>query len=346
MMTFSRLLCVFTVAICAAVVGTAKAQDADAFYKSHNKITFGAPSSAGGGYDTYTRLLARHIPKYIPGTPAIVVQNVPAGGGMTLANMVYTTAAKDGTFLGLVRGPVMQERILGNAAALFDGRRFAWIGNMDSDFDTCIVWTATGITSVKDFYSREVIVGSSGAGANSSLFPTVYNELLGTKLKIIAGYPGTPARLLAMERGELHGACGISTSTIRSTLYQPYKDGKIRVIVQAGIGKDPGFPDVPNIIEEAKTPEAREALLFLLEGLELGRPFASAPETPADRVALLRRAFDGTMKDAELVEEAKKLQLDIGPIDGAATQATVDRLYATPKAALDRLAIALAKKDK
>ena len=265
-MTFARSLWVAAVAasLNVTVIDAATAQNTEAFYASHNKITLGAPSSAGGGYDTYTRLLARHIPKYIPGTPSIVVQNVPAGGGMTLANMVYTTAAKDGTFLGLVRGPVLQERILGNTAALFDGRKFAWIGNMDGDFDTCIVWGATGISSVKDFYAREVIVGSSGAGANSSLLPTVYNELLGTKLKIIAGYPGTPARLLAMERGELHGACGISTSTIRSTLDQPFKEGKIRVIVQAGIGKDPGFPNVPNIIEEAKTPEVREALFQVL----------------------------------------------------------------------------------
>jgi tripartite-type tricarboxylate transporter receptor subunit TctC len=337
---------VFAFAATLAVAAPASAQSAESFYTSHNKITLGSPSSAGGGYDTYVRLLGRHLPKHLPGTPTIVVQDVPAGGGMTLANMIYTTAAKDGTFLGLVRGPVLQEGILGNSAALFDGRRFAWIGNMDTDFDTCIVWTATGIQSIKDFYTREVIVGSSGAGANSSLFPAVYNDLLGTRLKIIAGYNGTPQRLLAMERGELHGACGISTSTIRSTLYEAYKSGKIKVIVQAGIGKDPEFQDVPNIIEEAKTPEVREALQFLLEGLELGRPLASAPETPADRVALLRRAFDETMKDADLVGEAKKLQLDIDVRDAAATKVAADRLYDTPKSAIERLQMALANAKK
>lgn len=321
--------------------GPAMAQDAETFYAAHRTITLGSPSSAGGGYDSYTRLLARHLAKYIPGAPSIVVQNIPAGGGMAVANMVANTAAKDGTFLGLVRGPVLQEQILGNKTALFDGRRFAWIGNMDTDYDTCVVWAGTGIRSVKDFYTRDVIVGSSGSGANSSLFPTIYNELLGTRLKIIAGYPGTPSQIVAMEQGELDGACGISTSTIRSTLDRVYREGKIRVVVQAGIGTDPGFPDVPNIIEEAKTPESRQALSFLMEGLELGRPFAAAPETPADRVALLRRAFDRAMADPELIAEAGRLQLDINQRDAAATQAAADRLYATPRAALDRLAAAL-----
>jgi tripartite-type tricarboxylate transporter receptor subunit TctC len=225
--------------------------------------------------------------------------------------------------------------------ALFDGSRFAWIGNMDSDFDTCLVWAATGISSVRDFYDREVIVGSSGAGANSTLFPTIYNELLGTRFKIIAGYPGTPSRIVAMEQGELHGACGISTSTIRSTLDQVWRDGKIRIIAQAGIGRDAGFPDVPNMIEEAKTPEVRAALSFLMEGLELGRPFAVAPETPADRIALLRRAFARAMADPELVAEAARLQLDIQLRDAAATEKAAARLYATPRAALERLAGAL-----
>jgi tripartite-type tricarboxylate transporter receptor subunit TctC len=317
-------------------------RDAEAFYKSHDKITLSAPSSAGGGYDTYTRLLARHIAKFIPGAPTIIVEDIPAGGGMTIANMIYNTAPKDGTFIGLVRGPVIQEGILGNREVFFDARKFAWIGNMDASFhETCIVWAATGIKSMSDAYSRQIIVGSSGSGANSSLFPTVYNQLLGTKFKIIPGYPGTPQRLLAMERGELDGACGISTSDIRSFLDQAYRQRKILLLVQAGVEKDPAFPDIPNILDEAKTPEVREALLFLLEGLELGRAFACAPETPADRVALLRGAFDKAMNDPDLIEEAQKMRLDIAAATGGTCAAVVDRLYQTPTSALDRLRSAL-----
>ena len=197
---------VVSVALAALVAGGARAEDAESFYKTHNKMIFAAPSNVGGGYDTYTRLLARHMPAHLPGGQSIVVQNIPAAGGMQVANIVYNTAAKDGSYLGLVRGTVVQEHIYGNTAALFDGRKLQWIGNMNIDYDGCITWTASGVTSVKDFYTREVIVGASGAGAQSYSFPIVYNKILGTKFKVISGYPGTPERLLAMERGELTGA--------------------------------------------------------------------------------------------------------------------------------------------
>lgn len=344
--TCSRILAVMP---CVAFLGfiaaaSAAAQDADAFYRSHNKLTLGAPSNAGGGYDTYTRLLSRHIGKYVPGAPTAIVQNIPAGGGMALANMVYNTAIKDGTFLGMVRGTTIQEHVYGNTAALFDGRKFHWIGNMNSDYDGCIVTTSAGMTSVADFYKREVIVGASGAGAQSYSFPIIYNEILGTKFKVISGYPGTPERYLAMERGELNGACGITTSTLRATLAQPYRDGKILLLAQGGIGKDPTFPDVPNMLDEAKTPQERQALEFMLGTQELGRPFAVAPEVPAERVALLRRAFEQSMKDPELVAEAKKLELDIESMDGVASTAAILRMYATPKDIVDRLQAALARK--
>ncbi len=150
----------------------------------------------------------------------------------------------------MVRGTVVQEQIYKDPQAQFDGLRFAWIGNMNSDYDSCIVWAASGIRSLSDFYAREIVVGASGAGAQSYSFPKVYNELLGMKLKIVVGYPGTPERLMAMERGELTGACGISTSSLSSTLATPLKDGKIRIVAQAGAHKDPRYPNVPNILDE------------------------------------------------------------------------------------------------
>lgn len=328
----------------AGAASLASAQTADEYFKSHNKITLGAPSNAGGGYDTYTRLLGRHIVRYLPDGSTIVVQNVPAAGGMALANMVYNTAAKDGTYLGMVRGTTVQEHIYGNSAVMFDGRKFQWIGNMNSDYDGCIVAASTGMTSVADFYKREVAVGASGAGAQSFSFPIIYNEILGTKFKVIAGYAGTPERFLAMERGELDGACGITTSTLRATLAQPYREGKILLLAQGGGKKDPLFPDVPNMLDEAKTPEARMALDFMLGTQELGRGFATAPETPLDRVAYLRTVFDKTIRDAELLEDAKKLQLDIDPMDGAASAAVIERMYATPVSVVERIRAALARK--
>ena len=173
-------------------------------------------------------------------------------------------------------------------------------------------------------------------------FPIVYNKILGMKFKVINGYPGTPARLLAMDRGELTGACGITTSTVRSTLDAPYKEGKILLVAQAGAKKDPGFPEVPNILDEAKTPEARQSLQLLFGALDLGRPYAVAPEVPVDRIALLRRTFVETMRDPKLIDEAKKLQLDIDFMDGATTAIAAERLYTSPKMTIDGLKAALA----
>ena len=340
-------LAAMSVAILSAMgaANLAQAQSGEAFFKSNPKLTLGAPSNAGGGYDTYTRLVGRHITRHMPDGMTIVVQNVPAAGGMALANMVYNTAPKDGSYLGMVRGTTIQEHIYANPAVMFDGRKFHWIGNMNSDYDGCIVAATTGMTSIADFYKREVVVGASGAGAQSFSFPIIYNEILGTKFKVIAGYAGTPERVLAMERGELHGACGITTSTLRATLAQPYREGKILLLAQGGGKKDPLFPDVPNFLDEAKMPESRQALDFMLGTQELGRAFASAPETPLDRVSYLRGVFDRTIKDADLLEDAKKLQLDIDPMDGAASAAVIDRMYATPTSIVDRLRAALAKKQ-
>jgi tripartite-type tricarboxylate transporter receptor subunit TctC len=341
-----RFTRVFGIAAIGAAIGAsgilpASAQDAATFYKSH-KLTLGAPSNAGGGYDTYMRLLSRHIGKYIPGEPTVIVQNVPAGGGMALANQVYNTAPKDGTYIGMVRGTVVQEHVYKNPQARFDGRKFIWIGNMNSDYDTCVIWTASGVKTIDDFYKREIVVGASGAGAQSYSFPIVYRELLGMKFKVISGYPGTPERLLAMERGELTGACGITTTTFRSVLGQAAKEGKVFIGAQGGAHKDPRYPDVPNILDQAKTPELRKAFEFLYAPLALGRPLALPPGTPRDRAALLEKASMRAMKDKEFLDEANKLQIDIEPMDGAATAKIIDAFYTTPAAVVEKIQSALA----
>jgi len=243
----------------------ALAQDTNA--PKISKLTLGASSAVGGSYDAYVRLLRRHIGRHIPVSPTVVVQNVPAGGGMALANLIFNTAPKDGSYFGVLHGTTMQEELYKSSAVRFEARRFAWIGNMMSDVDTCVVSTASGIKSVDDFFTREVVMGATGAGAQSYSFPIIYNEILGTKLKVIAGYSGTPDRILAMERGELHGACGITTTSYRSVLEQPVKQGKVVMIAQAGGQKDPEFSDVPNMLDRAKTAEDRQALSFLFSAL-------------------------------------------------------------------------------
>jgi tripartite-type tricarboxylate transporter receptor subunit TctC len=337
-------------ALIALIVGLmsgsgALAQSPDPFYKT-NKLTFGASSVVGSSYDAYMRLLARHMARHIPGAPTIVVQNVPAGGGMALANMIYNTTPKDGSYIGVLHGTTLQEEVLNSAAVRFEGRRFAWIGNMMSDVDTCVMSTASGVKSADDFFAREVVIGATGAGAQSYSFPVVYNDILGTRFKVIAGYPGTPERVLAMERGELHGACGITTTSFGSILERPAKEGKVIMVAQAGGRKDAAYPHVPNMLDFARTAEDRQAMLFVFSPLDLGRPIAAPPETPPERVALLRRAFDATMRDPELLDEAAKLKMKIDPADGAKTADTVNRLFTTPKPIVDRIAAVLASKAK
>jgi tripartite-type tricarboxylate transporter receptor subunit TctC len=328
--------------LCTLGVSAAGAQGAEAFYRSHN-LTIGVPNGAGGGYDIYVRALARHLGRHLPGNSGVVVQNVPAAGGMVLANQLYNTAPKDGSYMAMVRGTVIQEQVYKNPKVQFDGRKFAWIGNMNSDHDGCIVTPQSGVKSIKDFYNHEVIAGASGVGAQSYSFPVVYRDLLGMKFKVIAGYPGTPDRLVALERGELTGACGISTTMFRSQLSEPAKSGKVVLIAQGGATKDPLYPNVPNILDEAKTPELRQALEFLFVPLGLGRALAAPPGTPPDRLAVLRKATLETLRDPEFLADAKKLNVDIEPVDAEATAKMVEKLFATPPAVVDRLRAALSQ---
>jgi tripartite-type tricarboxylate transporter receptor subunit TctC len=331
--------------VAAAITINGAGAQPDSFYRT-NKLILGASSAAGSSYDAYMRLLARHMTRHIPGAPTIVVQNVSAGGGLVLANMIYTTAPKDGTYVGVLHGTIVHDELFGNPTVRFEGRRYAWIGNMMSEVDTCVMSTTSGVNTVDDFFTREVLVGATSPGSQGYSFPIVYNGVLGTRFKVIAGYGGTPERVLAMGRGEIHGACGITTTSFGSIVDQAAKEGKVRMVAQAGKHKDEKHPDVPNMLDLAKTPADRQALEFLVAPLDLGRPIAAPPETPPQRLAILRRAFDDTMRDPEMLEEARRLKMKIEPMNHAATADMVSHLYTTPKSAIDRIATVLMGKPR
>lgn len=307
----------------------AAAQPVAEFYRSKS-VNLGIPSEAGGGYDNYVRLLARHYHKHVPGRPAMVPQNMPGGGGLVQANRLYNTEPKDGLHVGMVRASVLYEGVFGNPAAKFDGRRYDWIGNLNADRDTCVFWHTAGVNSPADFYGKEILVGATGTGSMSFSFPNIYNEILGTKFKIIMGYKGTSDRVLAMERGEIHGGCGFFIATFRTTFAQQHKDGKLKLAAIAALSPDPNFPEVKNILDEAKTPEQRQAFEFLFAQMEISRAMAAPPGIPQDRLEALRRGFEATVKDGEFLADAAKLQLEISPISGAATAAVVEKFYGTP----------------
>ena len=325
---------------CLSCGGPVVAQDAAAFYRSH-PLTLGSPNSPGGGYDIYLRALARHIATHIPGNPSVIVQNVPAAGGMALANQIYNTVPKDGSYFGMVRGTAIQEEVYKSPQVQFSGRKFSWIGNMNGDHDACIVAAGSGVRTIDDLYRHEIIAGASGVGAQSYSFPVVYRTLLGMKFKVISGYPGTPERMLALERGELTGACGISLSLFRSQFSRLVAEGRIRLIAQGGITKDARYADLPNILDQAKSPEIRQALEFLFLPLALGRSLAAPSDVPADRLEVLRNAVSETMKDPEFLQDARKLDIDIEPMNAEETAKMVDQLFATPPAVVARIEAAL-----
>lgn len=311
------------------------------------RIVLAASGGAGGGYDNYARLLARHYVRHIPGNPDIRVQNMNAAGGLVVANFTFAKAPKDGTFIGNIRPSVLFEQLFQNKSVVFDGPKFQYIGNMNEDTDACMVWSSTGATSVKDFYTRELITSASGRSAMSFSFPAVYNAVLGTKFKIILGYRGTPERILAMERGEIQATCGLTTSTVKSRLGREIKAGKVRVLSVAGNNPDPDFKNYPNMLDEAKTPEARAALKFLFSQMQPARMFAVPPETPAANVAVLRAAFTATMKDPAFAKESVKRKTDIKWSTGEVTQKLVQDLYASdPQAVATVRAALMAKASK
>ena len=301
---------------------------AEADFFRGKTITLGIPSDVGGGYDTHGRLLARFLPKYLPGSPHVIAQNMTAGAGLVLANSIYSNAPKDGTAIGIIRASVLYEQIFDNKAVKFDGPRFGWLGNMNSAQDACVFWNGSGVNQLADVFSQEHIVGADAAAGMSYSFPRIYNDLLGTKFKVVTGYKGTPARILAMERGEIEGACGLTTGLVKSNFGQQYAEGKIKVIAQAGLSRDSDFPDVPNMLDQAKTPEQRQSLEFIYAQLTLSRAVAGPPGMAAERIATMRKAFDAAVADPDFLDEAKKQKLDISPINGEETAKIVQRFFA------------------
>lgn len=338
----NRFLITVTAVTAVTAMLAAPAIAAD-FYKG-KRITLAASGGAGGGYDNYTRMLGRHLKNHIPGQPKIRVQNMNAAGGIVLANFTYTKARKDGTFLGNIRPSVLFEELFGNKSVQFKGKNFKYIGNLNEDTDACLVWHTTGATSIKDFFTRDLITSGNSRSAMSFSFPAVFNAVLGTRFNIILGYRGTPQRILAMERGEVEATCGLTTTTIKARLSQQLKQGKIKVLAVAGNNPDPDFKHLPNMLDQAKNPTDRAALKFLFSQMQVARMYAVPPETPNDRVAILRKAFTAAMKDPAFIKDAKRRKTDIKWSTGAATEKVVMGLYESDPKAIARVKAALKAK--
>ena len=275
-----------------------------------------AGSSPGAGYDLYARLVARHIGKHLPGAPNVVVKNYAGAGGVRLATWLYGVAPRDGLSIGTFGRGVAFETLLNPKAVNFDGRQFNWIGSVNDEVSVCVSSAQSDVTRFEDALARELTVGSTGAGGDTFIFSSLLNGVLGAKLKIVSGYPGGNEISLAMERGEVHGRCGWSWSSLSATHAKWVESGQVRVLAQLGLWKHPDLPHVPLALDFAKTDAQRDALRLVFARQAMAWPFTAPPATPQERVRELRAGFDASMKDPALLQEAKSASFEIRPVSG------------------------------
>ena len=320
---------------------TATAQSPAEFYKG-KQLTFIVGSSPGGGYDAQARLLARHMGKHLPGAPSFVVQNMPAAGSLAATNHLYTIAPKDGSTFGMVQRGMLTATLTNPTGVRFDISKFNWIGNMASETAVVVAWADSPIKTTDDLFTKEMIVGGTGPTIDTETTPRLLNALIGTKFKVISGYPGTTEVTLAMERGEVDGLGDWSWSNVKSRRGDYLRDKKIRVLMQSALEKEPDLPDVPLALDYVKNPEDRQIMELIMAQKTVARPILAPPAVPQDRIDTLRAAFMATGKDAEFMQDADKSKLDIGLSSGADVDKVVARIVQTPPALADKLSAAIA----
>jgi tripartite-type tricarboxylate transporter receptor subunit TctC len=328
---------VLAIASIALAAPSASAQSPADFYKGRN-VDLYIGYSVGGAYDLYARVIARHLGKHIPGNPTIVPKNMEGAGSLRLANWIYNVGPKDGTALATIGRGTAFDPLLGSKGAQFRADRFTWIGSANNEVSVCVAWKGSGITRFEDVLTKELIVGGTGQAADTDQFPRILNGVLGAKFKIVSGYPGGNDVTLAMERGEVKGRCGWSWSSVVATHKRWIDDKSITVLVQLSLNKHPDLPDVPLIMDFAKSEDQQQMFKLIFARQVMGRPFLAPPSVPADRADALRKAFMDTMRDAEFLAEAEKSQLEITPVAGPEVEKLVNDLYQTPKALADKAA--------
>jgi tripartite-type tricarboxylate transporter receptor subunit TctC len=289
--------------------------------------------TAGGGYDTYARVLARHIGKHIPGNPTVVPQNMPGAGSLTLANYLYNIAPKDGTVFGTIGRGLAMEPLLGGAGTRFDATQITWIGSMNNEVSVCVSWYTSPVKNVEDMRAHELIVGGTGSGSDTDTFPVVLQKLLDLRIRLISGYPGGSDVLLAMERGEVDGRCGWSWGSVLAVRPEWLAENKISVLLQMALTKHPDLPNVPLVTDLARNDDERAAMELIFARQVMGRPYLAPPGIPEARRAALRRAFDATLQDPEFLEDARRIDLELNPVTGEEIETLIRRIYAaTPTA--------------
>lgn len=311
------------------IAAAARAQSVAEFYRG-KQITLITSASVGGGYDQYARLLAKHMPRHIPGNPVIVVENMVGAEGLRAANYIYNVAAQDGTVIGGLSRNTGLARFydFNNAGIQFDARKFHWLGSPEQEVGLFILSAKSGLHTIDDLKTREVTVSSTAANSPTTIYSRMLNATLGTRLKPVTGYAGSQACLLAVERGEVDAhVSGGSSAPFRAHITPWLQKGLARIVMVMGMKRDAEFPEAPTAIEAVHTPADKQMFEIAFAEQVMGRPFVLPPGTPADRVAALRAAFDATMQDPEFLADAKAQNAHIDPVGGEAINALLDRVY-------------------
>lgn len=330
--TCSRLLQITAAGTAAALLlgPCARADEATDFYQGKT-VTLYVGYPPGGAYDIYARLIGRHMTRHMPGQPQFVVRHKPGAASLNLVNELYNVLPRDGSVIGLFARSIALSRLLGREGTNYDPVALNWIGSANNEVSICGVWHGVGVRSTADFLSRPLVFAANAPGAESDVYPNILNSLIGTRFKVVAGYPGVNDLTLALERGEADARCGWSWGSLKAAKPDWIRDKKIYIAVQFATAKHPELPDVPLATELARSDEERAALELILTQQVMGRPFAAPPRVPLARVAALRHAFERTIRDPEFLAEADKLALEIDLVSGEMLQAMVERMFRSPR---------------
>jgi tripartite-type tricarboxylate transporter receptor subunit TctC len=328
-MRATRLVSAMLAFVAPACFNAACADPIEDFYKG-KALEMVAPTSPGGDYDLRARLVSRHMGRFIPGNPTIVARNMPGGLGVAAANYLARLAPRDGSVLHAIfqNMPVLQA--IGSPGVEFDVRKFGWIGNTTNSPNVINSWHTTGIKTIQDVMTRELVVGAPGAASTSYVYPAALNALVGTKFKIVAGYPGGNDVNLAMEKGEVGGRGSNSWASWKSGHPHWLAEKKITILVQIGLERAPDLPDVPLMSDLAKNEEDRQVLTFMSADMGISRAFVTTYDVPPPRLEALRNAFDRMVKDPDFLAEAEKMKMDIAPTRGVDAQKVAESMLSMP----------------
>lgn len=323
-------------AIAVASAGAAAAQTANAEMFAGRNITILIGYAAGGTYDATGRLLARHMGKHIPGNPNMVPQNMPGSGGIKTILHLYTVAPRDGTTLGMLSRSYPIEPVFNPQTAKYDPTRFNPIGSTSTEVSVGVVWHTHGVKSLDDLQTRQITTGATGVTDDTGRFPTLLHNLTGAKIRVVTGYPGGNDVTAAMERGEVDARFGWSWGSLKSRSKPWLDEKKINILVQMALEKAPDLPNTPLIMDFAKSELDRNALELLFTPQAVAWPLVAPPDVPAERIAVLRRAFDATMKDPAFVAEANKFRIDVEPVTGEEMQKVVSKIGTFDRKVIER----------